>query len=78
MTSSAHAPLTLELKDEGGQDELSVRRRGHRRRRRRRRRREGNFAPIVFTLSSVFRRSHSISLFFFTFPSLSEPLLSFR
>ena len=44
MTSSAHAPLTLELKDEGGQDELSVRRRGHRRRRRR----EGNFAPIVF------------------------------
>ena len=47
MTSSAHAPLTLELKDEGGQDELSVRRRrgdGHRRRRR-----EGNVAPpIVF------------------------------
>ena len=77
MTSSAHAPLTLELKDEGGQDELSVRRRGHRRRRRRRR--EGNFAPIVFLHSFLCLPKVALNQFVLLhLPSLSEPLLSFR
>ena len=76
MTSSAHAPLTLELKDEGGQDELSVRRRGHPRRRRRR---EGNFAPIVFLHSFFCLPKVALNQFVLLhLPSLSEPLLSFR
>ena len=70
MTGSAHEPLTLELKDEGGQDELSVRRRqgGHRRRRRRRRRRQegklclGSFLRLSTScLLKVVDRTQSVS-----------------